>query len=146
MEAERSCRMPYEDEDPPYVEPDPELDALAHAVIGAAIEVHRHYGPGLDEALYEAAMEVELKRRGVAFQSQVWIDVEYKGEVIGKRRIDLIVADRLVVELKAVEELTPLHKAQVKTYLKLMRLELGLLINFNVILLKDGIKRIIHHP
>jgi GxxExxY protein len=138
--------MPHEGEDPPYVEPDPELDALAHAVIGAAIEVHRHYGPGLDEALYEAAMDVEMKRRGIAFQSQVLIDVEYKGELIGKRRIDLIVGGRLVVELKAVEELTPLHKAQVKTYLKLMCLELGQLINFNVILLRDGIKRIIHHP
>jgi GxxExxY protein len=74
------------------------------------------------------------------------IDVDYKGQPIGKRRIDLIVGRRLVVELKAVEELTPLHKAQVKTYLKLACLTLGLLINFNVILLKDGIKRIIHHP
>ena len=138
--------MPYEGEDPPYVEPDPELDALAHAVIGAAIEVHRHYGPGLDEALYESAMQAELRSRGIPFQSQVWIEVQYKGQVIGKRRIDLIVGERLVVELKAVEELTPLHKAQVKTYLKLARLKLGLLINFNVILLRDGIKRIIHHP
>ena len=138
--------MPYEGEEPPYPEPDPELDALAREVIGAAIEVHRHYGPGLDEALYESAMEAELRLRGMPFQSQVWVDVEYKGQVIGKRRIDLIVAGRLLVELKAVEELTPLHKAQVKTYLKLVRLTLGLLINFNVILLKDGIKRVIHHP
>jgi GxxExxY protein len=137
--------MPYEGEEPPYAEPDPELDALAREVIGAAIEVHRHYGPGLDEALYESAMEAELRLRGMPFQSQVWIDVEYKGQVIGKRRIDLIVAGRLVVELKAVAELTPLHKAQVKTYLKLVRLTLGLLINFNVILLKDGIKRVIYH-
>lgn len=137
--------MPYDEEEPPFVEPDPELDALAHTVIGAAIEVHRRYGPDLDEALYEAAMEVELKLRGVPFQSQVWVEVDYKGVVIGKRRIDLIVGERLVVERKAVEQLTPLHKAQVKTYLKITRLKLGLLINFNVILLKEGIKRIIHH-
>ena len=138
--------MPYDDEDPPYVEPDPKLDALARAVIGAAIEVHRQYGPGLDEPLYEAAMQAEMRLRGIPFQCQVWIDVEYKGEQIGKRRIDLIVGERLIVELKAVEQLTPLHMMQVKTYLKLMRLTLGLLINFNVILLKDGIKRVIHHP
>jgi GxxExxY protein len=138
--------MPYEDEEPGYVEPDPELDALAHAVIGAAIEVHRRYGPGLDENLYERAMEIELGLRNVPFRSQVHFDVEYKGHTIGTRRIDLLVADRLVVELKAVAELTPLHKAQVKTYLKIANLKLGLLINFNVILLKDGIKRIIHHP
>ena len=138
--------MPYDGEEPPYAEPDGELDALAHSVIGAAIEVHKHYGPGLDEALYEAALGVELTLRGLSFQSQVWIDVEYKGHPIGKRRIDMIVGNRLVVELKAVEALTPLHKAQVKTYLKLMRLTLGLVINFNVPVLKDGIKRIIHHP
>jgi GxxExxY protein len=138
--------MPYEGEEPPFAEPDPELDALAHAVIGAAIEVHRQYGPGLDEALYESAMAVELGLRGIPFQPQVWIDVAYKGVPVGKRRMDLVVGGRLVVELKAVEELTPLHKAQVKTYLKLTGLKLGLLINFNVILLKDGIKRIIHHP
>jgi GxxExxY protein len=139
--------VPYEDEDPPYVEPDPELNALAHAVIGSAIEVHKQYGPGLDEALYESAMEIELRLRGVPFQPQVWIDVEYKGHMIGKRRVDLIVGDRLVVELKATtDSLTPLHKAQLRTYLKIMRLKLGLVINFNVILLKDGIHRVIHHP
>lgn len=137
--------MPYEGEDPPFAEPDPELDALAHAVIGAAIEVHRRNGPGLDEALYEAAMAVELGLRNIPFQSQVWFDVGYKGHVIGKRRLDFIVGGRLVLELKAVGELTPLHKAQVKTYLKISGLTLGLLINFNVIFLKDGIHRIIYH-
>lgn len=138
--------MPYEDEDPPYVEPDRELDDLARAVIGAAIEVHKQCGPGLDEEMYESAMEVEMTLRGIPFQSQVWVDVEYKGEQIGKRRIDLIVGGRLIVELKAVEQLAPLHTSQLKTYLKIMRLTLGLLINFNVILLKDGLKRVIHHP
>ena len=99
--------MPYEGEDPPLAEPDPELDELAHATIGAAIEVHKRYGPGLDEALYESAMEVELALRGIRFQSQIWIDVDYKGHVIGKRRIDLIVGGRLVVELKPSKNSRP---------------------------------------
>ncbi len=115
-------------------------------VIGAAIEVHRRFGPGLDEAMYEAAMKVELRLRQIPFESQVHIQVEYKGEPIGTRRMDLIIGGRLVVELKAIEQLSSLHKAQVKTYLKITGLNLGLLINFNVVLLKDGLKRIIYHP
>jgi GxxExxY protein len=138
--------MPYEDEEPPYVEPDRELDDLAHATIGAALEVHRHYGPGLDESVYAAAMRVELTRRKIPFEKEVAVNLQYKGESIGTRRIDLIVGRRLVVELKAIETLTPLHSAQVKTYLKITGCTLGLLINFNVILLRDGIRRIIFHP
>src|ERR1700733_13291920 len=135
--------MPFEDEDPPYVEPDLELDALARAVIGAAIEVHRHLGPGLDEGLYQNAMKREFKLQGIPYADEVKIQVPYKGEVIGERRIDLLVGGRLIVELKAVEQLSSLHKAQVLTYLKITGLKLGLLINFNTILVKDGIKRII---
>ncbi|HSV15331.1 MAG TPA: GxxExxY protein [Tepidisphaeraceae bacterium] len=137
--------MPYEEEDPPFVEPDVELNALATAVIGAAIEVHRRFGPGLDEALYQASLWAELRYRNIEFAQQVFFDVRYRDEVIGTRRIDLIVGNRLVVELKAVEQLSPLHMAQVKTYLKITGLTLGLLINFNVILLKDGLRRIIYH-
>ena len=141
--------MPYEDEEPPYVErpvvePDPELDALASAVIGAAIEVHRNLGPGLDEILYESGLCVEFRLRGIRFTRQVIVPVIYKGEVIGEKRIDLIVEDRLVVELKAVEALTALHKAQLHTYLKILKLKLGLLINFNCPVLKDGIKRVVN--
>lgn len=135
--------MPYEEEDLRWGEPDPELDRLAKAVIGAALEVHRTLGPGLDESLYEAAMARELSLRKIAFAKQVMVQVAYKGEVIGERRLDFIVAGRLVLELKAVGELAAVHKAQVRTYLKITRIELGLLINFNVPLLKDGIKRII---
>ena len=135
--------MPYEDEDPQYVEPDPELDARARAVIGAAIEVHRRLGPGLDEALYEAALLIELRLRGIPFASLVAVGVTYKGETIGEKRLDLIVDGILVVELKAIEQIGPIHKAQVLTYLYITGLKLGLLINVNVILLKDGIKRII---
>ena len=136
--------MPYEGEDPPWVEPDPELDAIAHAVIGAAIEVHRSLGPGLDECLYESALCVEFRLRGIEFARQVIVPVLYKGEVIGEKRIDLIVGRRLIVELKSVEALTPLHKAQLQTYLRIMNLKLGLLINFNSIILKDGLKRVIN--
>jgi len=86
----------------------------------------------------------ELSIREIPFQTEVWIDVAYKGEVVGRKRIDLLVAGRLVLELKAVETLTPLHKAQLLTYLKIMRFRVGLLINFNSTLLKDGIKRVLN--
>jgi hypothetical protein len=79
--------MPYDDEDPPFVEPDAELDALSGAAIGAAIEVHRGLGPGLDEGLYAGAYRVELGRRGISFACEVMIPVEYKGELIGTKRI-----------------------------------------------------------
>jgi GxxExxY protein len=137
--------MPYEGEDPPYAEPDRELDELARHAIGAAIEVHRRLGPGLDESLYQGAMEVELQIRGIPFARQVDTPVEYKGVAIGRRRIDLVVGGRLIVELKSIEQISPLHKAQVLTYLRITGLKLGLLINFNTIILKDGLKRIICH-
>jgi GxxExxY protein len=136
--------VPYEGEDPPYVEPDVELDELARAVIGAAIEVHRRLGPGLDEPLYNGGMRVEMRLRGIPFEPEVLVPVFYKGEPIGKRRLDLIVGGRLIVELKAVEMLTPLHSAQLRSYLNITNCRLGLLINFNTPILKDGIKRIIN--
>jgi GxxExxY protein len=136
--------IPYDDEEPPYAEPDSELNALATAVIGAAIEVHRHLGAGLDEQLYENAMCAEMRRRDIPFQKEIDFDVTYKGEPIGKKRIDFIVGGRLVRELKAVEALAPVHSAQLRTYLKITKCKLGLLINFNIPILKDGIKRIIN--
>jgi GxxExxY protein len=136
--------MPYEDEDPPFLEPDVELNELSHQVIGAALEVHVELGPGLDEFLYREALCREMQRRDIPFQCEVWIDVQYKGEVIGRKRIDLLIGGRLIVELKAVETLGALHKAQVQTYLKIMGLKLGLLINFNSGILKDGIKRVLN--
>jgi GxxExxY protein len=135
--------MPFDDESPPYFEPDEELDRLAHALIGAAIEVHRRMGPGLDEESYESAMAIEFKLRSIPFARQVPIDICYKGEKVGIRRIDFIVGGRLLVELKAIEALAKVHYAQVRTYLKLTGLTFGLLINFNVAVLKDGIKRVI---
>jgi GxxExxY protein len=135
--------MPYEDEDPPFVEPDVELDELARNVIAAALEVHKRLGAGLDESLYRNALCVELRLRSIQFATELPITVTYKGETIGTKRLDLLVAGRLIVELKSVEQLTPLHKAQVLTYLRITGLKLALLINFNSILLKDGLKRII---
>jgi GxxExxY protein len=135
--------MPYEDEDPPVWQPDAALNTLSNAVIGAALEAHKRLGAGLDEETYENALDIEFRLREIPFQRQVWIDVEYKGEVVGRRRLDFLVGERLVVEIKAVEELIPLHKAQLYTYLKLTNLQLGLLINFDVQILKDGIKRVI---
>ena len=124
-------------------EPDAETDHLARSVIGAAIEVHRKLGAGLDEALYGAALRVEFRLRNIPYASEVTINVTYKGEHIGNKRLDFVVGNKLVVELKAVEQLTGLHKAQVNTYLKITGYKIGLLINFNSVVLKDGIRRII---
>ena len=127
----------------PTQEPDKDLNHLARSVIGAGIEVHRHLGPGLTEPLYEAAFKLELSLRGIPFKSQIWLTVSYKDHPLGKRRIDLIVDDRLVVELKSVEKLAPVHSAQLISYLRLTGYHLGLLINFNVALLKEGVKRVV---
>ena len=124
-------------------EPGEEVDRLAYAMIGAAIEVHRLLGPGFLEVVYEQALMVELQLRGIPFRRQVVVAVDYKGEAVGEGRIDLLIGDTLIVELKAVNELTLIHSAQVISYLKMTGNQLGLLINFNVPILKDGIKRII---
>ena len=125
------------------LEPDAELDRLAHEVIGAAIEVHRVLGPGFLESVYEEALCVELASRGVPFARQVTVKVEYKGHTVGEGKIDLLVADRLIVELKAVEALLPIHSAQVISYMKAAGCRLSLLISFNVPVLKEGLKRIV---
>jgi GxxExxY protein len=124
-------------------EPEPALNALSHQVIGAAIEVHRVLGPGWLEALYEEALCVELTLRGVPFVRQPHVDLSYKGHVVGQGRLDLLVSDALVVELKAVETSCAVHKAQLISYLKTTGHRLGLLINFNVAVLKDGLERIV---
>jgi GxxExxY protein len=119
-----------------------EKDPLTGAVIGAAIEVHRVLGPGLLESVYQRCLERELAVRGVPFEPQVRLPVVYKGAELGDDFVmDFVVDDRVVVEIKAVDALHPLHEAQLLTYLRLSGLRLGLLINFNVPVLKDGIKR-----
>jgi GxxExxY protein len=134
--------MDYDDQGN-FPEPDLAMDALTERIIGAAIEVHRRVGAGLDEVLYENALCVEFNLRGINFVRQPLIPVEYKGQIIGEKKLDLIVQGKVIVELKAVEQLAPVHKAQIRTYLKITGLKIGLLINFNVPFLRDGIKRII---
>jgi len=124
-------------------EPDPVLDELASAVIGAAVEVHRHLGPGFLESVYEQAMKVELSLQGVPFRAQHPVPVWYKDHDVGEGRVDLLVGEQLVVELKAVDRLLPIHQAQVVSYLRAVRCHLGLLINFKVEILKAGVKRVI---
>jgi GxxExxY protein len=115
---------------------------LSYAVIGAAIEVHRILGPGYLESVYQAAMEVELELRGLHFDRQLVIPIEYKDRRIAEHVVDLVVED-LVVELKAVESFAAVHFSQVHSYLKAGAFDLGLLINFNVPVLKDGVRRIV---
>jgi GxxExxY protein len=126
------------------IEPEQRVDELARAVIGAAIEVHRQLGPGFLESIYEEALCIELENRQIPFERQKEISVLYKGRPIGTQRIDLLVGELLIVELKAVEALAEIHKAQVISYLKATHLSLGLLINFNVPVLKNGIQRIVY--
>lgn len=124
-------------------EPTPEEDRLAHEVIGAAIEVHRVLGPGLLESIYEEALCIELQERRIAFVRQPTVELQYKGCAVGKGRLDLLVGGQVVVELKAVDALADVHLAQVISYLRTTGHRLGLLINFNVPFLRDGIKRLV---
>ena len=120
------------------------LNELTQRIIGAAIEVHRTLGPGLLESAYEACLAFELGERGLHVARQVALPVVYKDVQIDcGYRVDLLVEDAVVVELKAVEKLRPIHEAQVLSYLKLSGRHVGLLINFNVTLLKDGIRRLV---
>jgi len=138
--------MPYDEGIPPHgdlAEPPEELDRLARAVIGAAIEVHRRLGPGLPEEAYEGGMAVELTERAIPFERQKRIKIVYKGVVVAIGRIDLLIAGKLVVEIKSCEALIPLHRMQSLSYMRLINQPLGLLINFNVLVLKQGIRRVI---
>jgi GxxExxY protein len=116
---------------------------LAHAVIGAAIEVHRTLGPGFLENVCEAALAVELGMRGIPFERQRAVAVVYKNTPIATHRLDLLVGERLVVELKAVDGLAPVHISQMISYLNATELSLGLLINFAVPRLRQGIQRVV---
>jgi len=119
-----------------------ERDPLTHKVIGCAIEVHRTLGPGLLESAYQQCLAFELAASGISFKREVAQPVEYKGVKLDcGYRIDLLVENKLVVELKALDELIGIHEAQLLTYMKLARCRTGILINFNVRRLVDGIKR-----
>jgi GxxExxY protein len=117
-------------------------ETLTEQIIGAAIEVHKYWGPGLYEEIYERSLCHELQLRNVAFEKQVGLPLIYKGERVGDDlRLDLIVQGKVVVELKAINELESIHEAQLLTYMKLTGCKVGLLVNFNVPVLKQGIKR-----
>ena len=119
------------------------LNDLSYQIIGCAMEVYKSLGPGLLETAYEKALVHELTLSGIPVQSQVAVAVSYKGVNIGEGlRLDLLVDDRIIVELKSVEEIKPVHYKQLLTYLKLMDKRLGLLINFNVADIMQGIKRV----
>jgi len=120
------------------------LNDLTKRIIGAAIEVHRNLGPGLLESAYEACLAYELQERGLAFERQRALPLVYKEiRVDTGYRVDLLVERQVVVELKVVDQITPVHEAQVLSYLRFSGCKIGLLLNFNVKLLKDGIRRFI---
>ena len=118
-------------------------DRLTSQIIGAGIEVHRKLGPKLLEAIYQRAMEIELRRRGIPFRAQAPVPVIYKDEFVGDFYADLIVAERVVVELKAVLALNNAHLAQMLSYLQSTQLPLGLIMNFNEVTLVQGVRRVI---
>ena len=121
------------------------LNEITHGIIAAAIEVHRHLGPGLLESSYQECVCYELTRMGISFNREVHLPLNYKGlHLYCSYRADLLVENTVLVELKAIEQLLPIHSAQLLTYLRACNKPVGLLINFNVIVLKDGIKRIVH--
>jgi len=121
-----------------------EFDDLSNRVIGCAIEIHRHLGPGLLESAYEQCLAHELSRNNIAFQLQLAQPVRYKDVLLDcGYRIDVQVENQLIVELKSVEKLLGIHEAQLLTYMKLAEIKIGLLMNFNVTKLKEGIKRFV---
>jgi len=118
---------------------------LTGQILGAAIEVHKQLGPGLLESTYQACLCHELELKGISFECQKPLPLEYKGiKLECGYRIDLLVAGLVIVEIKSVEALAPIHEAQLLTYLKLTGIKVGFLINFNVVVLKQGIRRLVH--
>ena len=120
-----------------------DLEDVVHRTIGACIAVHAELGPGLLENLYSRAVAAELSFLGIPFDLERVFPVDYRGAVIGHHRLDLLVDSRIVVEIKAVERLSPIHVSQVISYLKVSRAKVGLLMNFNSELLRQGLKRIV---
>lgn len=125
-----------------------DLNQLKSKIIEAAINVHKELGPGLLELVYQTCMEVELKNMRLKVESEVALPVFYHGYKVTEEgfRLDLLVENQIIVELKSVEQVQPVHKKQLLTYLRLAHKPLGLLINFNQTMLKEGITRIIHSP
>ena len=118
-------------------------EELTEKIIACAIEVHRHLGPGLLESAYEAALCIELEECRMRYRRQVPVTVQYKGRTVGDYRLDLLVEEEVIVEIKSVERFDPVFEAQVITYLRATGKRIGLILNFNTRLLKDGIRRIV---
>ena len=119
------------------------LSELTEKIIGSAIEVHRQLGPGLLESTYESALCVEFEELGLRYRRQLSIPVAYKGQTIGEYRLDLLVEDAVVIEVKSVERFNPVFEAIILTYLRITAKKVGLILNFNTRLLKDGIRRFV---
>jgi GxxExxY protein len=127
-------------------EADVELDSITGAIVDAAMRVHTALGPGMLESVYEKCLKHELTKRGLRVEIQVWLPVIYDGvKIEGGYRIDLLVEKEVLVELKVVEQILEVHKAQLLSYLKLSDKRVGLLINFNVVHLRDGIRRLVNN-
>jgi GxxExxY protein len=138
--------MPDDDEISPYAtlaEPSEQINQLSRRVIGICIDIHRALGAGLPEEAYEEALAMEFEEQGIRFERQYRIPVFYKGRCVARVRLDFLVESMLVLEAKSVEALTPIDRRQVIRYLEVTKLPLGLLVNFNVMVLKDGIRRVI---
>ena len=120
-----------------------DLETLIYRTIGCCITVHRALGPGLVEAVYCRATQLELEAERIPFEREKQFEVLYRGQVVCRQRLDVVVADQLVLEIKAVEQVNPVHRAQVISYLRVSGYRVGLLMNFNVPIFQDGVKRII---
>ena len=121
------------------------LNAISEQIIACAIEAHRRLGPGLLESVYEAALAAELEERALRFERQKTLPVRYKGRVLGEFRLDLLVENSVVVEIKSVDRLDPIFEAQLLSYLKLGEYRLGLLMNFDSALVTRGIRRLVNN-
>jgi GxxExxY protein len=117
-------------------------NAITECIIGCAMEVHKHLEPGLLESIYESTLCIEFKAASLSFKRQVGIPLYYKGELISEHRPDLVVNDRVVVEIKSVERFDYIHTAQMLTYLRVTGLKTGLVLNFNTVWLKQGVRRV----
>ena len=117
--------------------------SLTERIVGCAVEVHRHLGPGLFESIYESALCIELTNGNFAFKRQVGVPLYYKGALLSEHRPDLVVCEAVVVEVKAIERFERIHTAQLLTYLRVTGLRVGLMVNFNSAVLKDGIRRVV---
>jgi GxxExxY protein len=122
---------------------DDEVEVLIHRVIGYCIKVHRELGPGLLERIYRRAVCIELKSEGVPFDVEKSFPVWYRGHLLCDQRVDIVVAGKILLEMKAIDRLAPVHHAQVMSYLRVSGLRIGLLMNFNVRVLPDGLRRIV---